>query len=429
MVKAVNIPPTQPLYEHAPNQFRPWAPPAPGGLPRYTLKPALGPGEIGGPPTYLGAFIPSDGGIYNGIEAACWDDRCIIHSGSQAGRLFFTGKQQGSNSGPAVAECAIPALVTGTNINALNVATMTQQFRTMAPMVSAFGDSRLMGLGLVDGQLIAGGVSWYDNSGRPQNYSIFRDAGNLAASALLGMLRVTGGRHNAGWTIPIPAALQSAFGATHLQGHGGGISIESTTVSGVSFFAVNAADILAATTPEQVITAVALADYNVVNGEGMAGNLYTSPEWNWLSVCGGAFFVPGTRTIMGIGHGWIGTDIDPDPLNTIKYKDGVVTDIEGNSNYGGYFAYKTYNYQNRYWLWDADDLIAVRNGERPANSVRPYEFGPLDNFPFCDPYRRNNLIGGAALLPDNTVAFSTQRGAQSRFTASPTVGVLQLAGI
>lgn len=397
-------------------------------MPLYTLG-TPGAGEIGGTPTYLGAFIPTDGGIYNGIEAACWDDRCIITSGSQTGRMFFTGKQQGDNSGPAVAECSIPTLVTGTNINALNVATLTQTFRTMTPMETAFGDSRIMGLGVHDGQLIAGGVSWYDTVGLPQNYSIFRNASNLSGGSIFGMIRVTGGRHNAGWTIPIPAALQSAFGATHLQGHGGGASIESTTVSGVSFYAVNADDILAASTPEQAVSATVLADYTVDEGNGMAGDLDTEEEWNWLTVVGGVFFVPGTRSILGIGHGWKGPSQDARETNTIKYKGPGVVDAEGNGDYDGYFANHPENYQNRYWLWDANHLIAVKNGSMSPSQVRPYEFGPLPAYPFTTEYRRTCLIGGAAMLPDNRVIFSLQRGATARFGAAPTVGVLQLAGV
>lgn len=422
MSKSIVVPSSPPtLYEHAPNQWRPWEPPSSGSLPLYTLKTPTS-GQLGGGLTYLGSFIPSDGSTA-GDSFMAYTEIQALFQGSQAGRLMMTGIYA-----DAICEVQIPTLVVGTNINALNVATMTQQFKYATPMRTQFYDPRILGGYVHEGQVIIGGVSWYDNSGLPQNYMVYRNAANLASSAQAGMFRVTGGRHNAGWTVPIPTEFQSAFGATHLQGHGGNVSILFTTTAGISIYAVNADDIIAATTQNQIVSATPLVDYDV--GNPMGGEWNSSPMWNALSVCGGFFFVPGTRTLMAVGQNWLSKDYDPRPQNQILYKSPGVVDENGDDFYGGYFSYYVNNYTNFYWLFNIDDLIAVKNGQKGTQEVLPYEWGTLPLYPFFSTLYGGSLFGGATYDTANNILYvSSQRGATDRFGSVPTIAAFQLNNI
>lgn len=430
MVKEITVPETpQALYEHAPNQYRPWEPSADGVLPLYTLN-SPGAGEIGGPVTYVGAFIPNDGGLYGDIGGAFYDDYGALGMSETAGRMYVTGQQQGTPpAGAAIAEIQIPTLVTGTNINALNVATVTQNFK-FATSLNALEYTRLMGIYAVDGQVICGGTNYYTAS-EPRNYMVYKNGANLAGGSQVGMLRVTGARNNCGWLTELPSQYQAIFGKTHLSGHGGNLSIISGTVAGISMYAVNAADMLAATAADQAISAIKLADWDR-GGEniGMGGDLGSADMWNVLSICGGYFVVPGTRTVMAVGSNFLGQAYDPDPLNVIRYKSDTEVDAEGYGGYGGHFAYFPYNYGPFYWLFNLDDLVAVFNGELATDAVQPYEWGHLPKPPFLNEYRGYDLIGGCCYdNATNRVYFAVRRGAGSRFGGQASIGAWQLAGV
>lgn len=401
-----------------------------GTLPLY-MPAAPTSGRVGGVPIYRGAFIASDGDQH-GDSKCSYTEALRICQGSQTDRMFMTGYLAN-----AVAEIAIPAVSTSTNINDLTVATMVQNYKFLSVPDPIPSSLRINGLSTISGQLIVGATNWYADNNEPRNYGVYANAASISTATQKGMHRVTGARHNAGWLTPIPAVFQAALGATHLQGYGGGVSIESYAPSGISFYAVNAADILAAATGGGVVSATVLADYTVDGGAGMDGDLYTSQMWNWLSSCGGYFFVPNTRTILCFGQSWDyrvtrgGSTVN----NRIYYKDqttptGVGRDEDGQAWSNGFFAYLPEAYCNFCWAYDVDDLIAVKNGTKAANTVKPYWYGPLDLFPFCDRLRVSSLINGVFYREDqNRVYFSSQRGATDRFVSTPTIGTLELVGV
>lgn len=403
----------------------------PGELPLYTLG-TPGAGEIGGTPTYLGAFIPNDGGLYGDIGGAFYDDYGAIAVSETAGRMYVTGQMQGDGpAGSAIAEIVIPALVTGTDINALNVATVVQNFK-FATSLNALEYTRLMGITPHSGQVICGGTNFYTGENLATNYMVYRNGANLAAGAQAGMFHVTGARHNCGWLTPIPSEFQSMFGGkTHISGNGGNLSIVSAAPAGISMWAVNAADIIAATSAGQSVSATVIADYTIDDlGNGMGGSMDTADMWNQLSICGTFFFVPGTRTLMAVGSNFLGQNYDSRPQNVILYKGPGIVDAEGYGDYGGHFAYYPYNYGPYFWLYDVDTLAQAYAGTISPSAVQPYSHGALPKPPFLNEYRGYDLIGGCNYdAANNRLYFVVRRGAGDRFGGQASIGAWSLAGV
>jgi hypothetical protein len=392
--------------------------------PLYTLK-TPGAGYIGGPMIYEGSVIPAPEGTFGDGSTAVYDDRSIIALSETANRLLITGVY-----GNSVAECQYPTSWSmSSSLAALSTGTITQNFRNAVPLINQFGDPRILGMRAMGGQNLVGGVSWYDNFGAPQNYMRYSNAANLASGAQVGMFRADGGRHNAGWTIDVPAEFQADLGCTHLQGFGGGISILFTTVAGISMYGVNAADFLTAAANDQ-IDATPLADYTVVDGVGMSGNMYTSEMWNFLSCCVGFFFIPGTWTIMAVGGNWVGPTYDPRSTNDILYKGEGVVDENGDDFYGGFFAYHINNYADAYWLYDVRRLIEVKQGTRLPSQVLPYEWDILPDSPFTRRQYGESLLGSALWHPSLARMFATsRRGVTGVAGGLPTLGKYKLAGV
>ena len=156
-----------------------------------------------------------------------------------------------------VAEISIPAPKTG-SLAGMNTATVLQSFSD--PSEGRSGNIRaggacciengvkLGGLLVHDNKLIGTSFSYYD----PEPYyavrSHFVSGLNLAATDASGMFELSGlpltreGTHGAsfasGWMAEIPAAYQSALGATHITGNGSLNKINRTSW-GPSAFAAN----------------------------------------------------------------------------------------------------------------------------------------------------------------------------------------------
>lgn len=371
---------------------------------------------------YLGAFITNDG-MPHGDTSGVYVNLQAIGGGSQAGRLFMTGY-----GGTAIAEIAIPALVTGTNPAALNIATMTQDYKTAASVKAwniaepyyqsgGFDNPKINGITTFNGQVIVGACGWYDNNNIPENMQVYRDATAISSSAQSPMFRLTGGRHHAGWLVDIPAELQAEFGGTHLYGLGGGLSIASSQGLGVCMGVVDAQDILDATSASEVVTGALATDFSEASP---MSDYFGALEWNPLTRAVCFFFVPNTRTIMAVGSNWAGET----PMIYHDYNDQGYF-------YPGHGPQDGYDYENQYFLFDIDDVLAAKAGSIALNAVRPYEQGALPLYPFNDTYLGLNLIGGGWF--DNSTKrlyFTIQAGRQiDEYTPVPTIGVLDFSGV
>ena len=182
--------------------------------------------------TYIGSFrVPQ--GSYGPSSFDAGGGQATYYAAHDS--LFLSGSINSFN----VAEINIPAPKTG-SLAGMNTATVLQSFSD--PTEGRSGNIRAGGACCIDNGVKLGGLlvfgdkligtsfSYYD----PEPYyavrSHFVSGLNLAANDAAGMFELSGlpltreGTHGAsfasGWMTEIPAAYQSALGATHITGNG-----------------------------------------------------------------------------------------------------------------------------------------------------------------------------------------------------------------
>ena len=65
-----------------------------------------------------------------------------------------------------------------------------------------------------------------------------------------------------------------------------------------------------------------------------------------------------------------------------------ITQDDGNLC-GGYCSYEADDYSQYFWLYDVNDLVAVKNGEMESWEPKPYAYGPIET-----PFSKNEISGG-----------------------------------
>lgn len=304
--------------------------------------------------------------------------------------LFVTGHAQQQMT----AEISIPEPVNASSVASLNTAKVVQAFRDplegkRASVNPGEPNGENIGGQLVhNGKLYVSAYSYYDGSGT-QSTSHFVRPLNLATSGQVqgpfklgpSSLRA---RWLAGYMAHIPSEWQAAFGGPALTGLGG-VPIVSAASNGPTAAVFNPADVGGSN------AATLLLGYPLSN---TLAHLYgsnestTNPYWNRTSEVRGAVFPDGTGSILFFGkHGTgpycYGTGADcNDPTDSSKGEHG-------------------YPYKQYVWAYDANDLVAVKNGQRSADSVKPYAIWSLGT-PFSG---GTNLIGGAAWDPQTRRVF------------------------
>jgi len=240
------------------------------------------------------------------------------------------------------------------------------------------------GMYLLDGSLLVNAYEFYDAPGDNSDTTMaLTDASDLSGSAAIGWEQMNGVAHSAGWMSPVPAEWQAALGATHISGFSSGIPIISRASVGPSAFGVNLDPSLGS-----IGVAEPLLDFDLQNGLAPESDLQNQSGTNdiWTSMSGAVygFIVPGTSTYLTIGR-------------SAGHETGIT--YGGHERGRGYFPNESTDMSPFYWLWDVDDLVAVRNGQLLPHEVRPYDHGPID-LPFAE--LDHDLwpdVGGAAYDP------------------------------
>jgi len=183
---------------------------------------------------------------------------------------------------------------------------------------------------------------------------------------------------------------------------------------GVTAFAFDPTDLTGA--PSGTIPTTTLLDYSLDNPLDADYSFYDFPAFNVLEMNGDNSFsghtvhdadivvgqndlwttesqasygmiVPGTRTYLSIG-------------SSGGHRSGMGYKAQQDTGYEcpGPCPYEADDYDNYYWLWDVNDLIAVKNGSMNPHDVRPYDYGvfnaPFQHDAFTNTPEFHPILGG-----------------------------------
>lgn len=339
---------------------------APPDLPRFSITDM----------NYQGAFrLLRTGGGRTGNGASPG----VIALGADGSSLFIEGHQRTG----AVAEFPIVTPSLATDMTELPMTgEAVQGFASVldrAPSGNPQDIDRIRGMLVVDGALIVNGIEYYDAPADNTDTTLaLADASELADSSVVGWKQMAGAAHAGGWMSPIPEAWQESLGAEYLSGSSAGFPINSRHSTGPSAFAVDLDPSLSAIDQAQPLLDFSLANPLAEDRRNESGD---NDLWTNESRASYGFIIPGTSTYFTIGQ-------------SAGHESGI---SYGPSPRGkGYHPNDLSDAYPYYWLWDVDDLVAVRNGQLEPHDVRPYEYGQLD-LPFADfDYNNVQRLGGAA---------------------------------
>ena len=328
---------------------------------------------------YQGAFaLPAE---TFGQSSANWAEGVIEVSGAS---LFAVGHAHDD----AIAEFTMPELRRSNSINDLVYAAPPKQlFSTV--LDRAEGGNRdeldqISGLEFFQQRLFGNALQYYDGPADNTLTSfVVSDSNNLSGSAVGGFYSLNGRVRAAGWLSQVPDVWQKRLGCTHISGHSSGGPIISRHSVGPSAFCINLADMLIEKPRQSVRTAEML-------GFGLGFQLHNdlfnesgeNKLWTHLSQARYGFIVPGTSTYLTIG-------------TSGGHASGVGYKLErGGEVCDGYCSYDPTDNHNYYWLWDMKDLVAIHNGKKPANWLKPYEAGVF-SIPFQSETAMARIGGGS----------------------------------
>lgn len=356
--------------------------------------------------------------------------------------IFIAGKTVDG----AVGEISIPTLVNSTNIFDLNTGTVLQNFRSVlnaTPSGNPQELDRVTGIKLYNGKLLINAVGFYDaNADNTHTTLVLEDASDIANSQISGYYELQGAAHIAGWISDIPIEWQAVLQGEYIFGNASNYSINGRYPMGPTAFVADPAALTG--TPSGIIPTKVMMDYSLATPLYADYNYLENPNYNVLSTngiphftghtaedlnvvpgdndiwteeswVGYGFIIPGTRTYLTIGE-------SGGHFSGIGYKARQNGQTSGNCP--GPCPYDPDDYYNYYWLWDVNDLLAVKNGSMLPHDVRPYDYGVF-NAPFqmniYENEPRHNPIRGGVFDTASGLLYLTVHGGDSvgRFGTKP----------
>ncbi len=358
--------------------------------------------------TYLGALnLPNGQYGPDGYFVFGYGGRNIAYNPANDS-LFMTGHDYVQG----IAEVTIPALVGGGTVGSFNTATVLQPFfqplgvmpnNTLArvpPRTLEIG-----GLMVVGSTLVGTTYDFYDGIVDAVGSHFIFDSLTLSADVLRGYYAVapTAGR-TAGTMFPVPTAWQARLGYPYMTGQGN-IAIIGRCSSGPGAYGFNPADFTPST-----LAGVGQAPSTAYLGYGIDFPLgpyqfSVSPLENGSGEFRGGAFIPGTDTVLFTG----------------RMATNYVTYISGGGPTG-----LNNEYEYIMWFYDANDLLAVKNGTKQPYEIVPYAAWNL-TVPFVSALNALEF-GGACFDPaTNRLFLSFMYANNAGFAALPVVGVWHVA--
>lgn len=339
---------------------------------------------------YQGAFrVPQ---TPNGVSSMNYSQGPVAYDAGKHS-IFLVGHTHHQ----AVAEYLVPEIRDSKTIAVLEMAPPAiQAFSTVLDRMPGGNPdklNRIGGLARYKDQLLVSAYGYYDApADNVTTHLVLRNARDLAGSAVMGPFAFQGRAHTAGWMSPIPDEWQEALGGTWLAGNSSGEPIIGRFSVGPSAFAFDPEDM---STKNTVKTRV-LLDFDLRHRlhDDLMNESGKNDIWTHLSRAVYGFIPPGTRSYITIGH-------SAGHNSSVCYKckpRGRKADCPG------FCAKDTNDYYLMYWLWDVQDLVDVRNGDRPPYSLRPYDYGI-----FKVPFAGRRLGGGSYDPESNRLYLTLQR--------------------
>ena len=177
---------------------------------------------------------------------------------------------------------------------------------------------------------------------------------------------------------------QSVLGGNYISGWASNLPIAGRNSYGPSAFVVDFDKLSPTTSTNVTLHTAVLMDFSLENPlhpdkynnqETIHRNnnnqdtvpiiIGTNDLWTVLSWAAYGFIIPNTRTYAVFGS-------SGGHKSGIGYK---IQQIGHDYNCSGPCANDPLDYYNYYWLFNLDDLIAVKNGKMQPYDVRPYEYG------------------------------------------------------
>ncbi len=332
--------------------------------------------------------------------------------------------------GQQTAEVSIPALVNSSNLSSLSVGTLLQPFADAteghrSAINPTDPNSHNIGGQLVyGGRLIVSAYSYYDGSGT-QTTSHFAHPLNLATAApFVGPVTV-GSVYPGfvdGYMTTVPPEWQSLLGGPALTGNCC-LAITSIQSNGPAVSVFDPAQIGTA----NPVPAVPLVGYPhsapLGTGWGTQSTLF-----NGTTMITGVAFPAGTRSVLffgrqGTGPFCYGPGTSDTSLGGTPADGGVdVWCYDPAMSAKGVHAYP-YVYQ--VWAYDANDLLAVKNGSKQQYQIQPYATWSF-TLPFEIPASQHK-IGGVAYDPQDGLIFVSQECADAN--CSPIIHAFKIANV
>jgi hypothetical protein len=369
-----------------------------------TTQPRLSPSDF----TYVGAFklpagtVGADTFDYAGGYVA----GNVYNDPANGKTLFITGYKSSGfvSSSTTVAQVKIPSTIANPNsvgLSGLSTATVVQGF---ADPSNGIGSKILTGaqgqasLVVYGGKIIGTEAIAYDASGAqaasawvsPTSFAQKAQASGPYKFSETIPQRMLGG----GFMTLIPPEWQTAFGGKVVSGNGQ-MSIASQASGGPSLHVIDADTLIAQPGTATTIATTPLVYYDCPNGtftdyvnchwtlgawdsndpnqrwngspvpsitvvDPHGRGTFTIPYTDNSSHMGGVLFADGTRSVIFFGHKGLG-----------RYCYGVGSscgDLDSPSIKGDH----AYPYTEFAWFYDANDLLAVKNGKKKPWQVYPY---------------------------------------------------------
>lgn len=383
--------------------------------------------------TYVGAFrVPEN----TGSE--------VSNMNYSLGRIAYNPDRHsvyitGHNQHQALIEFAVPELVASNKIDELNFATILQNFSTVLDRAASNDPERpdrITGMQYIHGPngpelLINVGV-YYTGSILTETTLVVRDPSNLANSVIDGYFELEGRELAAGWISPVPSEWHNAIGGRYLTGHANNLSNRSRLSVGPSVYVFDPFHIVGNTSVPRPVPTVALQVFPDRDGQKLHDDPYnTSGQnglWTELSRVHYGLIVPGTRTLFTIGRS--GGHNPADGFSGVCYKDHAAPDYPcpPGVTWGGPGPTDPEDWYQFYWLWDVNNLLAVKAGKASPHEARPYARGVFPSPPEFQGRRYNKKIGGGSFDPKSGRLYlvSTEPEQPGTYDTSPIVLVYEV---